>query len=103
MPSVSPWPTVKPDVMPVVLKSVDPEFSEQAREERRSGSVEVHVLIDEHGKVVRTQVAMGVGYGLDDKAVEAVRQYILKPAMKDGQPVACAIYIQVNFVIRDKN
>jgi protein TonB len=37
--------------------------------------------------------------GLDEKAVEAVRQYRFKPAMKDGRPVPVEIYVEVNFQI----
>jgi protein TonB len=36
--------------------------------------------------------------GLDEKAMEAVRRYKFKPAMKDGKtPVAVQLSIEVNF------
>jgi protein TonB len=37
--------------------------------------------------------------GLDEKAVEAVRQYRFQPAMKDGKPVQVDLYVNVNFEI----
>ena len=37
--------------------------------------------------------------GLDEKAVEAVRQYKFKPAMENGKPVPVEIYVEVNFQI----
>jgi outer membrane biosynthesis protein TonB len=37
--------------------------------------------------------------GLDEKALEAVRQYRFKPGVLDGKPVAVAITIEVNFRI----
>jgi protein TonB len=37
--------------------------------------------------------------GLDEKAVEAVRQYKFKPATKDGKPVKVELSIDVNFQI----
>jgi protein TonB len=45
------------------------------------------------------RVVRGVGMGLDEKAVEAVRQYKFKPAMQNGKPVPVDLYIDVNFQI----
>jgi len=39
----------------------------------------------------------GVGMGLDEMAVQAVRHYKFKPAMLDGRPVKVDLYIGVNF------
>ena len=40
-----------------------------------------------------------VGMGLDEKAVEAVKQYKFKPAMEGGKPVTVELNIEVNFQI----
>jgi len=84
---------------PVVITEVDPEFSEEARKAKFSGSVEVYLIVDEMGQPVNVRVARGVGMGLDEKAVEAVKQYRFKPAMKDGKPVKVDLYVDVNFAI----
>jgi protein TonB len=44
-------------------------------------------------------VLRGLGNGLDDKAVEAVRQYRFTPAMEDGKPVPVSLNIEVDFRI----
>ena len=44
-------------------------------------------------------VIRGVGMGLDDKAVEAVKQYKFKPAMENGKPVLVELNVEVNFQI----
>jgi protein TonB len=88
--------SVKP---PSVLTSVDPEFSEEARKAKFSGNVQVYLIVDEKGMPTHVRVVRGVGMGLDEKAVEAVRQYRFKPGMKDGKPVAVDLYIDVNFQI----
>jgi len=84
---------------PIVLHSVDPEFSEEARKAKFSGNVQVYLWVDEQGNPSHVRVVRGVGMGLDEKAVEAVRQYKFKPAMQDGKPVKVDLYIDVNFAI----
>jgi periplasmic protein TonB len=84
---------------PIVLYSVDPEFSEEARKAKFSGNVEVYLVVDESGNPSHIRVVRPIGMGLDEKAIEAVRQYKFKPAMKDGKPVKVDLYIDVNFQI----
>jgi periplasmic protein TonB len=84
---------------PVVIYSVDPEFSEEARKAKFSGNVEVYLWVDENGNPSHIKVARGVGMGLDEKAIEAVRQYKFKPATQNGKPVKVDLYIDVNFQI----
>jgi protein TonB len=40
-----------------------------------------------------------VGMGLDERALEAVREYKFKPAMENGKPVPVQLNIEVNFKI----
>jgi protein TonB len=84
---------------PVLIHSVEPEFSEDARKHKFSGNVQVYLWVDELGNPSHIRVVRGVGMGLDEKAVEAVRQYKFKPAMKDGKPVKVDMYIDVDFRI----
>jgi len=44
-------------------------------------------------------VVRGIGLGLDEKAIEAVRQYKFKPAMENGKPVVVEMHVEVNFQI----
>jgi protein TonB len=84
---------------PTVIYSVDPEFSEEARKAKFSGNVLVDLIVDENGMPSRVHVVRPIGMGLDEKAVEAVRQYKFKPAMKDGKPVKVELSVDVNFQI----
>ena len=84
---------------PVLTFSIEPEFSEEARKAKFSGSVDVYLIVDEQGNPTHVHVARDVGMGLGDKAVEAVRQYKFKPAMKDGKPVKVDMYVEVDFHI----
>jgi periplasmic protein TonB len=84
---------------PSVLSAVEPEFSEEARKAKFSGNVQVYLIVDEQGNPSHVKVVRGVGMGLDEKAVEAVRQYKFKPATQNGKPVKVDLYIEVNFQI----
>ena len=87
---------------PVVLHTVDPEFSETARQAKFSGDVTIYLVVDENGDPQNVRVSIGVGMGLDEKAIEAVRQYKFKPATLNDKPVKVAIYILVRFRIVEK-
>jgi protein TonB len=88
--------SVKP---PTVTYQPEAEFSEEARKAKFSGNVQVYLIVDEKGVPTHVRVVRGVGMGLDEKAVDAVRQYKFKPATKDGKPVAVDMYVEVNFQI----
>ncbi|HEY4356970.1 MAG TPA: energy transducer TonB [Acidobacteriaceae bacterium] len=84
---------------PVVIHQADAEFSEEARKAKFSGNVEVYLWVDEQGNPSHIRVARGVGMGLDEKAIEAVRQYKFKPATLNGKPVKVDLTIEVDFRI----
>jgi TonB family protein len=82
---------------PAVIFKVDPEYSEEARKAKYSGSVGLFVIVDAEGNPQDIQVSKSLGLGLDEKAIEAVQKWKFKPAMKDGQPVNVRISIEVLF------
>jgi protein TonB len=84
---------------PVVIYQVEPEFSEEARKAKFMGVVLVNLIVDSHGLPQNVHVLRGVGMGLDQKAVDAVRQYRFKPAMEGGKPVPVELNVQVDFQI----
>ncbi len=84
---------------PELIYKVDPEFSEEARKAKFMGIVLVNLIVDQNGNPVNVHVLRGVGMGLDEKAVEAVKQYKFKPAREGGKPVAVELNVEVNFQI----
>jgi protein TonB len=84
---------------PVLLYQVEPQFSEEARKAKAAGNVVVNLWVDDKGNPTHVRVLRGVGMGLDEKAVEAVKQYRFKPAMEGGKPVTVEMNIEVNFQI----
>jgi protein TonB len=84
---------------PVVIYQVEPEFSEEARKAKFMGVVLVNLIVDSQGRPQNVHVLRGVGMGLDDKAVAAVKLYRFKPAMEGGKPVPVELNVQVDFQI----
>jgi protein TonB len=84
---------------PEVLFAPEPEFSEEARRSKVSGNVLVYLQVDEQGRPMHVRVLRGLGMGLDEKALEAVRQYRFRPAMENGKPVAVEMNVDVTFNI----
>ena len=82
---------------PAVLHSVDPEFTSEARAANFQGSVSIQLIVDSQGNPQNVHVIRHLGMGLDEKAIEAVREYRFKPAMYDGHPVAVQLVIEVAF------
>ena len=84
---------------PQLIYSVDPEFSDEARRAKYQGVCIVSVIIDAQGNPQHVRVARSLGMGLDEKAIEAVKQYKFKPAYYQGHPVAVEMDVIVNFRI----
>jgi TonB family protein len=86
---------------PVVIRRVEPQYSEQAREARAQGTVVLEAIVRKDGSVDIVRVVHSIGYGLDVSAIEALKQWVFKPGTKNGDPVDIAINIEVNFNLRD--
>jgi protein TonB len=84
---------------PQLVYKVEAEFSEEARKAKVSGNVVVGLVVDEKGNATHVHVVRGLGMGLDEKAIEAVRQFRFKPAMENGKPVKVEVNVEVNFQI----
>jgi TonB family protein len=77
-----------------------PEYSDDARKARIQGSVVILAVVEANGTLRVDKVTKGLGYGLDEKAIEAVRKWKFEPGKKDGKPVAAPVSITVNFSIQ---
>jgi periplasmic protein TonB len=82
---------------PVLVHSVDPGFTEQARQQNYQGTVSIQLIVDAQGNPQNVHIARSLGLGLDEKAIAAVRQYRFRPAMYQGHPVAVQMIVEVDF------
>ncbi|MBZ5654624.1 MAG: energy transducer TonB [Acidobacteriia bacterium] len=82
---------------PRAIYDPEPEYSEEARKAKYQGVVVLQVIIGVDGLPCDIRVARTLGMGLDQKAIDAVRQWRFEPAVKDRRPVATVVNIEVNF------
>ncbi|MGB0065723.1 MAG: energy transducer TonB [Terracidiphilus sp.] len=83
---------------PVPIFQPDAEFSDEARRAKYQGVCVISLIVDAQGNPQNVHVLRTLGMGLDEKAIEAVRKYKFKPAMKDGRtPVPVMITVEVDF------
>jgi TonB family protein len=88
------------DGAPLLLQWVTPIFSTKGREKRISGEVRLRLEILPDGRFGEVEVRDGLGYGLDEKAIEAARKTVFLPARKDGRFVSYWQVFTVEFNIK---
>ncbi|MGA2050258.1 MAG: energy transducer TonB [Terracidiphilus sp.] len=82
---------------PQVVRSIQPEFTDEARQANFQGNVSVQLIVDSEGNPQNVRLVSHLGMGLDERAIAAVRQYRFRPAMYQGHPVSVQILIDVDF------
>jgi len=82
---------------PRAIYNPEPEFSEEARKAKYQGLCTLEVVVDTNGRPTNIRVVGALGMGLDEKAIEAVKNWRFEPAMKDGHPIAVAVNLEIDF------
>jgi periplasmic protein TonB len=82
---------------PAVAHKVAPAYTQQAIQAGIEGAVVLYAEIGIDGGAHSLRVIRGLGYGLDQRAIEAVRRWTFYPAMKNGVPATTPATIQVEF------
>jgi TonB family protein len=88
---------------PTIASKVDPQYSEVARKAGIGGMVRMEAIVQKDGSVQIVRIVRGVGFGLDENAVEALRQWKFHPATQSGAPVRVALNIETNFNLARNN
>jgi TonB family protein len=86
---------------PKVISRVDPLYNEEAKKNRIAGVVIIEATINESGLVTDARILKPLPYGLDQAAVDAIRQWRFEPATQDGQPVPVKFNFTFNFKTDD--
>src|SRR5580658_397330 len=82
---------------PRLIHKVEPQYSPLARADRVQGTVVFQIIVDEHGLPRDIQVISPLGFGLDEKAEEAIAKWRFAPGMKEGKPIPVVAQVEVNF------
>jgi protein TonB len=82
---------------PVLIYKIEPEYSDEARKARLQGDVLLHIEVDARGAAQNIVVSHGLGLGLDERAIEAVRHWKFRPGYNNGKAVPAPALIQVTF------
>jgi TonB family protein len=90
--------SAKPETTaPKVLRHVDPGYTEEAIRARAKGSVVLQAQIRTDGIAHEIRVLKHMDYGLDDKAVECLSQWLFQPGTRDGVPIAVRATLEIAF------
>jgi TonB family protein len=84
---------------PRVLNSIDPSSNEFAQKYGVAGMELLRTVVDATGVPRQMAIQRPIGFGLDEKAVEAIKNSHFTPATVNGQPVAVVIDLVVTFRI----
>jgi TonB family protein len=85
---------------PSIIREVKPDYTEEARRRSLAGDVVLEIVVKSDGRVGAVRVLQGLGAGLDQRAVEAVRQWQFAPARRLGTPVDVLVEVAVEFRLR---
>jgi TonB family protein len=85
--------------LPTLIYSENPKYTDEAMAAKVIGAVRLMMLVDAKGKATDLWLTVSQGYGLDEAAEAAVKQYRFSPALYDNQPVGVELGIDVNFNI----
>jgi TonB family protein len=83
--------------VPRPIYKVEPKYTEDARIAKIQGSVKLSLVVSAQGHPEDVEVALSLDPGLDQQAVDAVRQWEFAPGTQAGVPVPVKAFVEVNF------
>jgi TonB family protein len=85
---------------PRLLREVKAEYTDEARRRGITGEVLLEIVVQRDGSVGQVTVVRGLGAGLEQRAIAAVRQWRFAPARRRGAPVDVIVQVAVDFTLR---
>jgi periplasmic protein TonB len=83
--------------LPWLISSAQPQITNEASHAGVHGTVRLVVVVSDKGKVDEIWLAMPIGYGLEERAADAARQYLFRPALYEKKSVGTMLQVEVNF------
>jgi TonB family protein len=87
---------------PKATYSPEPEFSEAARKAGYQGTCVLSLIVGSDGLPRDIRIVRKLGMQLDEKAIQALKEWRFEPAQKSGRPVAVSIEVEFSFHL-DRN
>jgi TonB family protein len=84
---------------PVPIYNPDPAYTKEAKDAKLNGNVILEIVVAPDGTVSDVKAKRGLGMGLTESAVSAVKTWKFKPAMKAEKLVACWLMVEITFKI----
>lgn len=85
---------------PRLLREVKADYTDEARRGNVEGEVELEIVVRRDGSVGDVKVLRGLRSGLNERAIEAVRQWKFSPGRMKGTPVDVVVEVGVEFRLR---
>jgi protein TonB len=85
---------------PRLLREVKADYTDDARRRGVEGEVVLEIVVRSDGSVGEVKVLNGLDGGLNDRAIQAVRQWRFAPARRLGAPVDVIVEVSVEFKLR---
>jgi len=85
---------------PTIIREVKPEYTDDARKRAIEGDVVLEIVVRRDGTVGDVKVLHSLGGGLDQRAIQAVRDWRFNPAKRFGTPVDVMVEVAVEFKLR---
>jgi protein TonB len=85
---------------PSIMREVKPDYTEEGRRRHVEGDVVVEIVVRRDGTVGSVKLLQGLGAGLDQRAIDAVRQWRFSPAKRYGVPVDVMVEVAMEFKLR---
>jgi protein TonB len=85
---------------PRLLREVKADYTDEARRGNIEGEVELEIVVRRDGSVGDVKIVRGLRGGLNDRAVQAVRQWRFAPGRMKGVPVDVVVEVGVEFKLR---
>lgn len=85
---------------PRLLREVKADYTEEARQRGVNGEVVLEIVVRRDGSVGDARVMQGLSGGLNERAIQAVRQWRFAPAQRQGAPVDVIVEVSVEFRLR---
>lgn len=102
-PASPPAPLPQPGLTaPVLLERSEPVYPEATRKAGVGGTVGLELTVGVDGSVTEVKVLRPAGFGLDEAATAAAKQFKFRPATRSGQPIESTVLFDQLFTLKPR-